>query len=203
MKPFRLSIAGVLGFVLLCAIGCIALREASMVWVGAVAMLTVQLLLYAAARAFSRRERHRVFWLTFLAFGGGYLLFCFAPLYTFWVHPFDHRVMTYLPPEPLVSASLPTSQMLEALWPHLQPAGNVDGPGDFYGYGRGPFLPMTSSDAFGRDKRAYDWTGHLLFSWIIGGVGGLIVSTVDGIFARISGVARLCDTRSSEGPSST
>jgi hypothetical protein len=79
MKPFRVSIAGLMAVVLLVAVGVAALRSASDLWAGALFTLALGVLAIAALGAVSLRGRQRASWAGFAALGWGYLLLAFGP----------------------------------------------------------------------------------------------------------------------------
>jgi hypothetical protein len=168
MKPFQMSIASILGFTAVCAVGIAVARDfwqlplpriAPEFWEGVLATLSAQALLYAAVQARSRRGKRRAFWRGLLAFGGGYLALCFYPWHNPWEQwaymssgsgmlPFSYEGT------PL---ELPTSRLLDILWRQYQSAPGKQG-SLFSNYG--PFVRM----------------GHLLFGCVFGVIGGLMVS---------------------------
>jgi hypothetical protein len=82
----RFSIAGLLGFVLLCGIGMAALHEATLLWASALFTLAVGLLCTAMLFAIVRHGRWR-------ATGGGFAIFGWTYLLTtFWVWPAPNGV---------------------------------------------------------------------------------------------------------------
>lgn len=73
----RLSIAGLLGSVVIAAVGFAALHNASPLWAGFVVLAAVALLALAVLGAVYRRGAKRAFWLGFDLFGAGYLFVAF------------------------------------------------------------------------------------------------------------------------------
>src|SRR5262249_24755301 len=102
MAVSRFTIAGLMGMVVVAAVGAGALRMASYLW--ADALLSLDLLLFGAAAlaATLRRGRSRAAWLGFAIFGWGYLVLAFGP----WCREF-------------VRPHLLTESALQRLHPHL------------------------------------------------------------------------------------
>ncbi len=73
MRNFRVSIAGLMGVVLVAAIGFGALRKSSDGWAGLMLMLTCGVLMLGVVGSVCRGPRERAWWLGFTLFGGGYL----------------------------------------------------------------------------------------------------------------------------------
>src|SRR6184192_4085180 len=84
MSTVRFSIGGLMGVVLVAAIGLAALRNASEPWAGVMLLLTHGVLGFAAIGVVCRRHVERAWWLGFSLFGWGYLaLVAFWPWYDF------------------------------------------------------------------------------------------------------------------------
>ena len=80
MKPFRVSIAGVMGIVVIAAVGLMGLREGTPIWASLTFGLTLLFLLGASLNAALRKPIDRAGWLGFAAmFGWVYLLLNFGP----------------------------------------------------------------------------------------------------------------------------
>jgi hypothetical protein len=74
MGQFRLSMAGMLWFVAVTAIGLASIRSTSGVWTTVAATLTLAALLKAVLAAALLRGNDRAFWLGFAVFGWVYLI---------------------------------------------------------------------------------------------------------------------------------
>lgn len=72
-RTIRFSIAGLMGAVLIVAIGLAALRSASEIWAGVIFLSTCGVLALAIVGIFCRREAERAWWLGFALFGWGYM----------------------------------------------------------------------------------------------------------------------------------
>jgi hypothetical protein len=77
MRFMRFSIAGLMGAVLIVALGLAALRSASATWSSATFLATCGLLCLALVGAVCRGEAERAWWLGFALFGWGYLALAF------------------------------------------------------------------------------------------------------------------------------
>jgi hypothetical protein len=115
MRKFRFSIAGLMGIVLVAAVGMAALVAPSPTWAGAIFLLTCAVLGLAIVGAIYRRGASRAFWVGFCVFGWGYLaLLALVANYGVGILPF--------PPSPASQIAWPipfppllTSQILSAL----------------------------------------------------------------------------------------
>ncbi len=72
-RPIRFSIAGLMGIVVMAAIGLAALRNASETWAGAMLLLTCGVLALAVVGVVCCGGSERAWWLGFALFGWGYL----------------------------------------------------------------------------------------------------------------------------------
>ena len=70
---YRLSISGLMAFVLVAAVGFAGLRSASALWASAIFTLTVAVLATATLGAMAARGRARITWAGFAVFGWVYL----------------------------------------------------------------------------------------------------------------------------------
>src|SRR5215475_7161898 len=104
MPKLRFSIAGLMGIVLVVAVGLGGLMSPSPMKAGAIFMMTCGLLGLALVGAIYRRGKQRAWWVGFCVFGWGYLLL----------------VATYGGGK-FRFPSLPTSQVLVALGPKIEP----------------------------------------------------------------------------------
>ena len=78
MKSNRLTIAGLMTFVLFAAVGFAALRQPTLLWASAVFTATVLLLSTAVVGALARQGRGRLIWSGAAIFGWAYLLIAFG-----------------------------------------------------------------------------------------------------------------------------
>jgi hypothetical protein len=74
MRAVRFPIAGLMGAVLVVALGLAALRNASETWAGVMFLLTCGVLSLAIVGVICREDGERAWWLGFALFGWGYLL---------------------------------------------------------------------------------------------------------------------------------
>ncbi len=93
MRSFRVSIAGLMGAVLIAALCVAALRSASETWAGVTLLATCGVLGLAAIGVVNREVTERAWWLGFALFGWGYLALAF------W--------------SPFIATRLPTLTLLE------------------------------------------------------------------------------------------
>lgn len=91
MVKGRFSIAGLMGVVVIAALGFAALRNASEVWAGVMMMVASGVLLLAVVGVFSRTGKDRAWWLGFSLFGWAYLLWAAS----------DYNDLTDLPAVPV------------------------------------------------------------------------------------------------------
>ncbi len=78
-RSIRFSIAGLMGVVLIVAIGLAALRSASDIWAGVIFLATCSVLALSIVGVICRREAERAWWLGFAIFGWGYMALAFWP----------------------------------------------------------------------------------------------------------------------------
>jgi hypothetical protein len=102
MPKLRFSIAGLMGIVLVAAVGLAALVSPSPIWAGATFLVTCGVLGLAIVGALYRRGAPQVWWIGFCVFGWGYLILVATSGSAFR------------------SPQLPTSQILAALLPRLE-----------------------------------------------------------------------------------
>jgi hypothetical protein len=145
MESSRTSIAGLMGLVVVAAIGLAGLRTNSSLWAGVVFLLTCGVLALAAIAAISRRDSERAWWLGVAIFGWGYLALVFASSDYDGVRP-----------------QLPTSLALIKLDSKLR-IPDVD-TGPIIGFDRGQF----------ERHRAFYHVGHSLFALLAAVLGGAI-----------------------------
>jgi hypothetical protein len=77
MRFMRFSIAGLMGAVLIVALGLAALRSASATWSSATFLATCGLLCLAVVGAVCGGDAERTWWLGFALFGWGYVALAF------------------------------------------------------------------------------------------------------------------------------
>ena len=73
MRKIRISIAGLMGVVVVAALGFAALRNSSEAWAGLMLMVTCDVLMLGVVGSVCRGPDERARWLGFAFFGGGYL----------------------------------------------------------------------------------------------------------------------------------
>jgi hypothetical protein len=78
MRLIRATIAGLMGAVLITALGLTALRSASEIWAGATLLATCGVLGLAVVGTVCRDAAERAWWLGFTVFGWGYLAMAFS-----------------------------------------------------------------------------------------------------------------------------
>ena len=180
-RSIRFSIAGLMGAVLVAAIGLAALRNASETWAGVMLLLTCGVLALAVVGVVCRAGSERAWWLGFALFGWGYLALAFWS----W-----HDASA---PE------LPTLAWLEMLSTKvgLTPEGFGQGSG-MGGMGGGmrsvPILALCASrGGFGgaavpaagaATDGSYAQIGHCLWALLLAIVGGFLAKLLFGIPAR-------------------
>jgi hypothetical protein len=109
MRLPRFSIAGLMGLVVVAAVGVAALRFASELWAGVLLMLTLGVLGAAILGMVHRRDGKRAWWQGFALFGWGYLTLALGPWFGATIAP-----------------SLPTTTGLNALYAKMHPASEVE-----------------------------------------------------------------------------
>ena len=109
MRHLRFTIAGLMGAVLIAAVGLSALRNATATWAGVMFLVTYGVLGLAIVGAICRGFPERAWWLGFFVFGWGYL-----SLVAYW--------STWFPFDPYQLDAFPTSMALAAIRPRFGPA---------------------------------------------------------------------------------
>jgi hypothetical protein len=167
---FRFSIATLMTFVLVLALGLAALRSGSEAWSTAVFTLTLVLHFTAILGAIYRRGRDRAGCLGFALFGWAYWNLSFGPWFRAEIGP-----------------QLVTTPLLEYLHPKIAP---VPPPGAILDPdGKGWFVRGTSGrwTLWGWDTRdAFRRTGHSLGAVLFGLMGALVALA----FERAEGLRR-------------
>jgi hypothetical protein len=104
MRLPRFSIAGLMGLVVVVAVGVAALRFASETWAGILLMLTLGVLGAALLAFHERNGARRAWWRGFALFGWGYIALAMGP----WASD-------------AIAPHLPTTAGLDALYANLHP----------------------------------------------------------------------------------
>jgi hypothetical protein len=115
MRLPRFTIAGLMGLVVVVAVGVAALRFASELWAGVLLMLTLGVLGAAVLAFHERTGASRSWWRGFALFGWGYLVLAMGP----WAAE-------------AIAPHLPTTMGLDALYARMHPAGDVEPQREFY-----------------------------------------------------------------------
>lgn len=179
MRRPRITIAGILGFVVFLAVGLAALREATAVWDSGVFGATLALLTASVLLAVHRRDRKRAFCLGFALFGWVYLGASLLPV---------------------VGSRLPTTMMLTYVasrLPGQEPASTTPilwpGSGDLgFPIAPQPVVADLTRTRMGSSNWAYTWNlagaalpgtappenflniGHSLLALVVGLLGGVM-----------------------------
>jgi hypothetical protein len=106
MRLPRFSIAGLMGLVVVVAVGVAALRFATELWAGILLMLTLGALGAAVLAFHERTGARRAWWRGFALFGWGYVVLALGPWASEWIAP-----------------GLPTTIALDGLYARSHPAG--------------------------------------------------------------------------------
>jgi hypothetical protein len=174
-RTIRFSIAGLMGVVLIVAIGLAALRSGSEIWAGVIFLTTCGVLALSIVGIFCRRDAERAWWLGFALFGWGYMALAFWPWGTSGVH------------------RLPTSAFLEWLDVKLNPstrgasigpaAGGMGSTINSSGVQGGMYsvLVATTAGGFGGAGgggagQPFEQVGHCLWALLFAIVGGTLAS---------------------------
>ncbi|MGO9471601.1 MAG: hypothetical protein ACLQVF_46555 [Isosphaeraceae bacterium] len=182
-RTIRFSIAGLMGIVLVAAIGLAAWRNASETWAGVMLLLTCGVLALAVVGVVCRTEAERAWWLGFALFGWGYLAL------VFWSWNNDR------------APKLPTLVWLDRLSIKLgvNPHG-MGGMGGMGGVGGGMrSMPMVTGGFGGGDASGADaygshaQVGHCVWALLFAMLGGILARVLFAIPARRS------ETRGNEG----
>jgi hypothetical protein len=165
MRSVRFSIAGLMGFVLLTAIGFAALRSPSETWSGVLLLATLGAFGIALVGAFCRTGAERGGWIGFAVFGWIYMRAAF------W--PSDRW------------PKLPTQSLLELIAPTI---GGVRGPFPQFGGGKGGMGGGMSGTAggVGGIAETFFQNGHCLLALLAASVGALLGSRLFGVAVQKS-----------------
>ncbi len=159
-RTIRFSIAGLMGVVLVAAIGLAALRDPTDTWAGVMLLFTCGVLALAVVGVACRAESERAWWLGFALFGWGYL----ALAYPSWRRGDG-------PP------SLPTMMWLETLSTKLGVTPKAMG-GMGGGMRSAPLLTVAGgfggNAAGGTPTGPYLQVGHCLWALVFAILGGIL-----------------------------
>jgi hypothetical protein len=153
-RKHRLSIATLMGVVLIAALVLAALRHPGETWGGVFLLLTGAVLMLAVVGAVCRRGNERAWWLGFALFGWGYFALVFAP------------------PQERLFGGLPTSAVLRLLWPKLGGANVMGGAGGFQSVPL--FVQFGGMGIASFPSDSYWRIGHCLWSLLAGLLGGTL-----------------------------
>lgn len=165
----RVSIFGLMGVVLICAVGVAALRAASALWAGGVLLLTLTVLGVTLLGAIFRRGARRAFWVGFALFGWGYLILACGPWFGQEVRP-----------------NLATSLVFDMVYARMHAVSTGEASVDYDGDGRADLVlaqgPLTmpgmtiayTSIPWLPGARPFARIGHCLFALLAGGLGGML-----------------------------
>jgi hypothetical protein len=177
----RFSIAGLMGLVVVVAVGAAALRFASELWASVLLMLTLGVLGAAVLACHERTEKNRAWWRGFALFGWGYVLLAMGP----WASE-------------AISPHLPTTMGLDALYAKMHPAPDAGSIYSIVGLGSGDWVTHLDSSGttvislgtLPRNVTPRAWlgnstpesfrrVGHCLWALLVAGVGGIIGRAFD------------------------
>ena len=173
MSRPRISLAGLMGTILVLAIGVAALRDASETWAGVMLLLTLGLLGVSILGVIYRRDARRAWWVGFALFGWGYAGLTLAP----WSKP--EKLPTRVPLHYLYARMSP--RKVVAMEPFSASAGLDEG--QFIvldsnpSHDSLPGVPKGSDAVFAIgtiDLKAFRAIGHCLLALVAGIVGGFI-----------------------------
>jgi len=163
-RTIRFSIAGLMGAVVVAAIGLAALRDASETWAGVMLLSTCAVLALGIVGVVCRAEGERAWWLGFSLFGWGYLALAFWT----WHHDGWPR--------------LPTVVLLDTLTTKLGATPHGIGPGGMGGMGGG-MRSIPSFMVFGGfggnagavgSADSFAQVGHCLWALLFAILGGIL-----------------------------
>ncbi len=174
MRHLRFTIAGLMGAVLIAAVGLSALRNASATWAGVMYLATYGVLGLAIVGAICRGFPERAWWLGFFVFGWGYL-----SLVAYWD--------TWFPFDPYQLDTFPTSMVLSAIRPTFGP----------------PIEVGVQSRAGLIANRCYSRIGHDVWALLAALLGGILARVFFGDPAARSEGGRATDARATGPPTRT
>jgi hypothetical protein len=171
MRLPRFSIAGLMGLVVVVAVGVAALRFASELWAGILLVLTL-MVLGASVLAFHERSgARRAWWRGFALFGWGYVVLALGP----WASE-------------AIAPKLPTTAGLDALYARMHPGGAEAGQAQRLGQVvLRDYIAVPPGMAFSPDGKLvvsgappgpapepFRRVGHCLWALLVACVGGLV-----------------------------
>lgn len=195
----RVSVAALMGLIVLCAVGFTALRNPNEFWAGTLLALNLGLVGLSALGIVYRRGARRAAWVGYLLFGGGYLAIAFGPWLTTSIRPLlpTTRILTLLRLRVDVPTSLQNADMLiiysrlASLTDALNQVKSREGPNDpevrrlqrqvdqlkallSPVESKGPLHVVLSVLAGATGGERFDQTGHGLFALSCGLLGAII-----------------------------
>jgi hypothetical protein len=172
-RSIHFSIAGLMGIVVVAAIGLAALRNASETWAGVMLLLTCGVLALAVVGVFCRAEGERAWWLGFALFGWGYLALALG----FWREDRSPRLPTLVLLDTI-------SRKLGVIPPDTAGMGGMGGMGGSMGGMRsiGVFMITGQFGGFGGNAPAagpsagesFSLIGHCLWTLVLAILGGTL-----------------------------
>lgn len=128
MRRYSFSIRGLMAFIVILALGLVALRTPSRIWMNAWYSIAIGSVTFAVPAAFATVDERRAFWIGFAITGGVYFLFTLGP----WVgdESFHHFITTtildiaaptivdnrYLIPSYMMAMNPPTAPVDPTSW---------------------------------------------------------------------------------------
>jgi uncharacterized membrane protein len=160
MRAPRVSIAGLMGCIVVVAVGTAALLTASALSASLVFTLTLCVFLTAILGMTYRRGAARAFWVGFVLFGGSYLIASFGPWFEMAVEP-----------------HLLTSRVFGELYLMLHPTNIVME--TYYSNDKKTYSQTDGMSYWNFDKRKYFFkVGHSLASLLLAYAGGMIAGSL-------------------------
>jgi hypothetical protein len=154
MRLPRFTIAGLMGLVVVVAVGVAALRFASDLWAGILLMPTLGTLGAAVLAFHERTGSLRSWWRGFALFGWGYLVLAMGP----WASE-------------AIAPHLPTTAGLDALYARMHPDSEAQADLDVANTRlRGGIVLATSNSA----PEPFLRVGHCLWALLVACVGGVV-----------------------------
>jgi hypothetical protein len=169
MRPVRFSIAGLMGFVLLTAIGIAALRSSSETWAGVLLLATLGAFGIALVGACCRSGPERAGWIGFAVLGWIYMSAAFWP---------SDR-WPKLPTQVLLERLAPIVGGVSAPFPQFS-SGNGGMGGGMGGIGGG-------GGAGGGNAEVFFQNGHCLLAFLAASLGALLGSRLFGAAVETGG----------------
>jgi hypothetical protein len=160
MRPPRVTIGGLMGLVLVVAVGTAALRSPSALWVSIVLTIALGMLLAAVFGIVYRRGAARAYWAGFAVFGGSYLLVSYGP----WL-------------DTTVTPHLLTTRALAELHDLMYKTDRFGSkPITYYNYKDSGYITINTWEYWRAHREYFFQVGHAL--------AGLMAALVGGVVAR-------------------